>query len=358
MDNGFVVIRPVREDDLNIICAFGEQIGFGFTSLTNNASVMLKKIEKSLCSFKNHQEQGSRHFFFVMEWFDQIDNTPVVIGTCAIDAPQGQTAPLYDYKISTVTQLSEKLNKYKQHKILELVTDYQNTSQLSALFLQKSFRGYHRGELLSRARCMFISEFPHFFSEIIFAQMRGRIDEEGNSLFWDSIGRYFFDMDFKDANEVRVTQGEQFISELMATYPIYVELLSKEFQQIIGETHVDTAGALRLLNNEGFKNRGYVDIFEGGPIVEAYKSELKTMLESKSCKIQDIKTAASQNLISQHAEPKIISNTRLDFRATLGAIECVEPGWVSIDEQIARVLQVSIGDNVRFCDLHKKTQEK
>lgn len=355
MDNGFVVVRPVREDDLKIICGFGEQVGFGFTSLMNNPSVMLKKIEQSLLSFNGHQAIESRQFFFVMEYHEQ-NSSPIVIGTCAIDAPQGQTGPLYNYKLSTVTQLSEKLNKYRQHKVLELVTDYQNTSQLSALFLQKSFRGYHRGELLSRSRCLFITEFPHFFSDILFAQMRGLIDEVGNSLFWDSIGRYFFDMDFKEANDLRMTQGEQFISDLMATYPIYIELLSKEFQQIIGEPHVDTRGALRLLNDEGFKNRGYVDIFEGGPIIEAYKSELKTTLESKSCKIHDIKKIETPSLVNQF--PKIISNTRLDFRATLGVVECTESEGVCIDEHMANILQVSIGDNIRFCDLHKKQQEK
>lgn len=353
MENGRVVIRPVCADDLNIVCAFGEQIGFGFTSLTSDSEVMLQKINKSLLSFSSHQEQKSRHFFFVMELYEQ-NQPPFVIGTCAIDAPQGNTGPLYNYKISTVTQLSEKINKYKQHKILELVTDYQNTSQLSALFLQKSFRGYHRGELLSRSRSLFISEFPHFFSDIIFAQMRGVIDEAGNSLFWDSIGRYFFEMDFKDANYLRMTQGEQFISDLMPTYPIYVELLSKEFQQIIGEPHVDTRGALRLLMNEGFKNRGYADIFEGGPIIEAYKSELKTALESKSLKIHSIKKNALDDMNRYALAPKMISNTRLDFRATLGEIELLEPDLVCLEEDVANLLNVSVGDNVRFCDLHKR----
>src|SRR5476651_2627847 len=112
MDNGRVVIRPVRADDLKIVCAFGEQIGFGFTSLTNDDEVMLEKIKKSLLSFSGHQDSGSRHFFFVMELYEQ-NQPPIVIGTCAIDAPQGNTGPLYNYKTSTVTQLSEKINRYK-----------------------------------------------------------------------------------------------------------------------------------------------------------------------------------------------------------------------------------------------------
>lgn len=352
MNNGFVVIRPVCENDLHTICEFGDQVGIGFISLVSNPAVMMRKIEQSLSSFSDQPENGSRLFFFVMEYCEKLGDSPVVVGTCAIDAPQGKTAPFYSYKLSTVTQISQHLNKYKQHKILELVTDYQNTSLFSTVFLQKPFRGYHRGELLSRSRCLFISEFPHFFSDIIFSQMRGLLDDKGGTVFWDSIGRYFFEMDFKEANDLRIIQGEQFISDLMPTYPIYTELLSKEFQDTIGAVHVDTRAALKLLDKEGFRNRGYVDIFDGGPIVEAYKSELKTMSESQACKIHTIKPMHHNTLV-----PKIISNTRLNFRVTLGVVEIIEPGFVCIDESVATLLQVSIGDNVRFCDLHKKTQE-
>lgn len=350
MDNAFVVIRPIREDDLNIVCEFGNQSGIGFTTLVNNTSVMSHKIHQSLLSFKGEASNGSRYFFFVMEYYKHEDALPKVIGTCAIDSPQGKTAPLYNYKLVTVTQLCEKLNKYKQHKMLTLVSDYQNTAQLSTLFLQESFRGFSKGELLSRARLLFIAEFPDFFSDIIFSQIRGLLDDRDNSLFWDSLGRYFFDMDFKEANLIRSIEGEEFISDLMPTYPIYIELLSQECQKTIGEPHVDARGALRLLEKEGFKNRGYVDIFNSGPIIEAYKKEIKTITDSIGAKVHEIRK--NTNKLDNHN--KIIANTRLDFRATLGQIECIEPGIVCVDERLANILNVSVGDNIRFCDLHKK----
>lgn len=353
MNNEFVVIRPVCEDDLNIICEFGDQVGVGLSSLVNNVSVMSYKIEKSFLSFNGEKNCESRHFFFVMDYYEDEGSMPKVIGTCAIDAPQGKTAPLYNYKVVTVTQLCEKLNKYKQHKVLELVSDYQNTSQLSSLFLQESFRRYKKGELLSRSRLLFMSEFPDFFSDIVFSQIRGFLDDKGDSLFWDSLGRYFFDMDFKEADFFRTEEGEQFISDLMPIYPVYMELLSQDCQKNIGTPHVDARAALRLLEKEGFKNRGYVDIFDGGPIVEAYRKEIKTITESIGAKVHEVRKNKNNTSVNYNLNNKIIANTRLDFRATLGQVEFVEPGIVCVDERVAKALNVSVGDNIRFCDLHK-----
>ena len=65
MDNAFVVIRPIREDDLKTVCEFGNQSGIGFTSLVNNKPVMSHKINQSLLSFNGEASNGSRYFFFV-----------------------------------------------------------------------------------------------------------------------------------------------------------------------------------------------------------------------------------------------------------------------------------------------------
>lgn len=352
MDNGRVVIRPVSIDDLNIVCAFGEEAGVGFTSLVNNRTVMRKKIEKSIESFEASSSHSSKLFFFVMEFLDPLTNQKKIIGTCAIDAPQASSSVAYNYKIETLAQISQNLKVNKQHDILSLSTHYQTMSHFTALFLNKDFRGAHRGEFLSRVRCLFIAAFPDFFSDTLYAQMRGLLDENNNSIFWESLGRYFLDMSLKDANYLRVCEGEHFVKELMPTHPVYIELLPKECQKIIGEPHRDSRSALHLLEQEGFKNRGFVDVFDAGPVVEVNKAELKTRLEST------ISTIHSLKKISTEMVPKMISNTHLAFRATMGSIECIEPGLVSIDEEVAAVLNVNVGDKIRFCDLHKHPWEQ
>ncbi len=49
----------------------------------------------------------------------------------------------------------------------------------------------------------------------------------------------------------------------MPKLPIYINLLSKEAQAVIGQVHDNTKPALKLLEREGFCCRDYVDIFDG-----------------------------------------------------------------------------------------------
>ena len=69
----------------------------------------------------------------------------------------------------------------------------------------------------------------------------------------------------------------------MPKYPIYVSLLSKQAQAVIGKVHEKTKPALQLLEQEGFICRGYVDIFDAGPTVEANLKHIRTA--QMSCKM-------------------------------------------------------------------------
>ena len=66
----------------------------------------------------------------------------------------------------------------------------------------------------------------------------------------------------------------------MPKYPIYVNLLSKEAQAVINQVHAKTLPALRLLEAEGFSRKGYVDIFDAGPTVEASINTIKSVQQS------------------------------------------------------------------------------
>ncbi|MCV5888920.1 arginine N-succinyltransferase, partial [Escherichia coli] len=62
--------------------------------------------------------------------------------------------------------------------------------------------------------------------------------------------------------------------------PIYINLLSQEAQAVIGQVHDNTRPALKLLEREGFTNRGYVDIFDGGPTVECDLRNIESVRHS------------------------------------------------------------------------------
>ena len=51
----------------------------------------------------------------------------------------------------------------------------------------------------------------------------------------------------------------------MPRYPVYANLLPDSARAVIGEVHDDTRAARAMLEQEGFRYEGYVDIFDAGP---------------------------------------------------------------------------------------------
>ncbi|MDP5191735.1 arginine N-succinyltransferase, partial [Rheinheimera baltica] len=121
----------------------------------------------------------------------------------------------------------------------------------------------------------------------------------------------------------------------------YVSLLSKQAQAVIGHVHDKTKPALALLQSEGFSSRGYVDIFDAGPTVEARVEHIRSVRNSQRLQVQIGPVIQGQ--------PYLVSNTKLaDFRATWLELAVNEQSeHVTMPAEVAAALQVSVGDWVR-----------
>lgn len=338
------VIRPIKVTDLPAIMQIAGEVVVGFTSLPRDEPTLKAKIDRSIASFAGQNPVAERLFFFILEEAE----TKEVMGTAAIEVSVGHPFPFYSYKISHI--LNEyhypasfnKPPKLFDHKILYFNNDYQNTTELGSLYLRPTFRGHKNGELLSRMRFLFIAEHADFFSDKIMAEMHAYIDENGNSPFWEGVCKPFFGLSFREADFHRSVLGGQFIVDLMPKCPVYVDYLGNATQKAIAETHTLTKPALHLLSKEGFEHRGYIDIFDGGPIIEALKKDIKTVRESKKAIVSDIK----KNL--QTGDIMLLSNRKLDFRATFGRAQIVGEEKIILDEETAKLLEITVQDTVRF----------
>lgn len=187
-----------------------------------------------------------------------------------------------------------------------------------------------------------MAEHQERFAETVIAEMRGISDEEGRSPFWNWLEEHFFSMDFPTADYLTGIGKKVFIAELMPKHPIYVNLLSKDAQKVINEVHPKTLPALRLLEAEGFSRRGYVDIFDGGPTVEAQTAKVKTIRNSGKYQVIIGDTDDTVNFI--------ICNTKVaGFRAVQAKVSLrATAEQVVIPSDIAEALQVNEGDFVRL----------
>ena len=341
-----LIIRPIREDDYPQLFEIAQESGHGFTSLPVNDELLRNKISRSVASFSRDIEgPGDEGYLFVLEDTE----TGNVLGTSGIEAAVGMNDAFYHYHMGKVVHSSQTLNVYNTVDILTLCNDYTGKTEICSLFLRPDFRQGNNGRLLSKFRFLFLAEHKNRFAETVLAEMRGVSDENGQSPFWQWLEEHFFSMDFPTADYLTGIGQKVFIAELMPKIPIYVNLLSKEAQAVIGQVHEKTRPALQLLTSEGFCNRGYIDIFDGGPTVDCHIDNIKSVRNSRKLTviIGEVTGATSEHLICNH---KLV-----DFRATLISLyTSCDSEEVVISEETAKHLMVEAGDTVRVTKLVRK----
>ncbi|GGW78755.1 arginine N-succinyltransferase [Alteromonas halophila] len=336
------VIRPITAADYASLHDIAEESGIGFTSLPVNEELLRKKINRAEASFtkKNVTGPGDESYLFVME----DTATGQVVGTSGIEAAVGLDDAFYHYHIGKVVHASRELDIHNTVEILTFCNDYTGVTEICTLFLREAARGGINGRFLSKVRFLFMMEHRERFSETVIAEMRGVSNEDGSSPFWEWLEEHFFSMDFPTADYLTGIGNKVFIAELMPKYPIYVNLLSEKAQAVIGQVHQKTRPALQLLQEEGFSCRGYVDIFDAGPTVEANLSHIRTAHASRKLPVViDDQTAA------QGQGHYIINTSIEDFRAVATEMAVSEEQQVAVlSRQAAAALNISEGESVRF----------
>lgn len=333
-------IRPATLDDHESVLFLAEKAGIGMTSLPPDAGVLKEKIQRAVTSFSGAcAHKADESYLFVLEDPDK----KKVAGICGIICQVGLRMPFYSYKLSTITQSCQNLAIFSRQEVLNIVNDYTGTAEIGSLYLLPEYRRDRLGRLLSRIRFLFITEFRDRFPEKVMAEIRGMHDREGNSPFYDSLARPFFQMEFRQADYICATKGNQFIADLMPKYPIYVSLLPAQAREVIGVPFASSEPAKALLETEGFFYNQYLDIFDGGPTLEAYIEELRTFKESRVATVVAIEDALEE------AERFLISNRRFaGFRGIIGRVAGRGETDVAISRRAAEYLSVQQGDTIRY----------
>lgn len=339
------VLRPITANDFDALKQIAIESGHGFTSLPVDDTQLKEKIERAEKSFaKNINQPLDESYLFVLEDSETGD----VIGTTAIEAAVGLSVPLYHYHLGKTVHHSPTLNVYNTVDILSMCNDYTGCSEICTLFLRENSRKGLTGRFLSRSRFLFMAQHSERFADTVIAEMRGVSDEDGHSPFWQWLQEHFFSIEFPQADHLVGLGDKVFISELMPKYPIYVNLLSKKAQAVIGHVHEKTKPALKLLEKEGFEHRGYVDLFDAGPTVEAKLGNIRSIRDSQVCPV----TIGELDHISQNSPDTLaVCNQGVSgFRATFTKEAHYNHAkhTLVISQDVAKALNLSQGDAARF----------
>ena len=331
-----LVIRPVKKSDLEDLFRLAEMAGSGMTTLPADKKVLAQNIAVAEDSFGRMSSADDDYFLLVME--DTTKNR--VVGTSGVYARTGSRQAFYAYRLMSVTHYSHSLNRQSRSGLLHLTNDYTDNSEVCTLFLDPAYRG--NGHWLSRSRYMLMALYPQRFASDVIAELRGWLDDDGESPFWNAIGAHFFGMTYDEADRMCSRGSNQFITELMPKYPIYTNLLSESARASLGRPHRATRRAMDLLLEEGFSYENLIDIFDGGPLVRGQIDRLKSVRAARQAKV----------ILGQDAGDKsvILANRTLDkFRLVY------EPGKIADEEiavtdEVARALGLQEGDQMMMID--------
>ena len=343
---GTLIVRPARTDDLEGLYRLALAAGSGMTNLQPDRDLLADRLAASAAALESAaaRDAGAAIFFVVERCEAQGEGAGPLVGTASIFPRIGVEWPFYSYRRTRQAQTHKALGKTVAHEMLILANDFDGGAEVGGLFIDAAARGAAAGKLTARSRYLFVAEHRDWFDRSVISDLRGYQDAGGASPFWEALGREFYDMDFAEADRMNAVVGNQFIADLSPKHPIYARLLPPAARMALGRPHDQGRRALEMLLEEGFRDEGYVDIFDGGPTLCARIDDLKAVRDSRRVEVAEVVETAGR---LEPADQLVSAGAGAAFRAARGALVVDGANAARLDADLARALRVSPGDYVR-----------
>jgi len=333
-----LVLRPVQLTDLPGLHRLARESLVGVTSLPDDEQRLREKILDSCASFASEvRVNGPENYLFVLE-----DNASGQLRGCSeILATAGFCAPFYSLRNRPFVSSSRELNIHHGVPTLSLCHDLSNHSLLRGFHVDPPLAHTPAAELTSRARLLFLAAHPQRFAESTIAEIVGYSSDDGQSPFWDALGKHFFDLPYPEAERLCGLQSRTALAELMPQYPIYIPMLPQAAQDCIGKVHPDSQDAFDILLREGFKPNHYVDLFDAGPTLHARNTAIGAVARSQPA-------VARLSPQSGSGASWLVSNDRLEqYRAILVQLDDTPGDSVGLSAEMLQALHLQPGQTVR-----------
>ena len=331
-----LVVRPAGPADLDHLLELAILSGPGFTSLPEDPDALADRLELSRSSFTGQAQVQDAWYTLMLEETDTGD----IDGIGSVKATVGLKRPFFSFRVVNNAQSSPSLDIKLEHQTLVLVNECTGWTEVGSLFLKADRRKGGAGRLLSQSRYMLIGAQPDLFADTVLAELRGVFTPDGACPFWDHVAHKFFPMEFDQADYMTGSTDKQFILDLAPRHPIYVNLLPEPARAVIGKVHPQGVPAMALLESEGFRPNGLIDIFDAGPTVSCQRDNIRTVRDARALKVE-IAAEVEAEL------PGLISTDSVGgFRAVRQKV-AVEGEAAVVNAETAAALKVKAGEVVR-----------
>ena len=331
-----LVVRPAGPADLDHLLELAILSGPGFTSLPEDPDQLVERLELSRDSFAGALEPTDRWYTLMLEETDTGD----VDGIGSVKAAVGLNRPFFSFRVVTNTQSSPSLGIRLEQKTLVLVNECTGWTEVGSLFLKADRRKGGAGRLLSQSRYMLIGAEPDLFADSVLAELRGVFTPDGACPFWDHVAHKFFPMEFDEADRMTGSTDKQFILDLAPRHPIYIDLLPEPARAVIGKVHPQGVPAMALLESEGFRPNGLIDIFDAGPTVSCDRDNIRTVRDARRLTVAVAREVEAEL-------PSLISTDSVSAFRSVRQRAHIEDDTVTLTDETAEALRVKAGDTVR-----------
>lgn len=328
-------IRPLEERDFPALLTLRELAGPGFTSLSATPERLQQRLAESASAFVQPvNAPGAQRYMLGLEHLA----SGRIVGIAAVKAQVGVSAPFFNFRILQIAQASASAARRFDLDVLIMVNEFAGASEVGTLFVHPEHRGGGVGRWLAQSRYLLVALEPARFADTFVSELRGVVDSQGRSPFWEALGRHFFRMEFDAADRLSASADPQFILDLMPKYPIYADLLPQEARAAIGVEHAEGVGARRLLEQEGFRYDRVVDVFDGGPLLSVSRNALRTVREAQTFTYQPGRVEQGRRVLA--------------CRKSFGAFRCgtsraaLEGRTLIAPPELGRALDIQAGEQV------------
>lgn len=335
------VVRPVEMTDLAQLEVLARRDNRRVHTLPRQRAALAGLIEQSVASFaRAARAPTDERYTFVLE-----DEHGALAGTAALVAQAGSGGSFLAFRQDMMQQRSDDPAVRNDIATLMLCADLSGHSQLAGYHAPDPALHPAQKSLLARSRLMYTALAPQRFADKFFASLPGPLDAGRGSPFWNAIGRKFFGMDFLQAEALlEGARNRALIVGLMPHHPVYVGLLPTAAREAIAAVDASAAQSLEILCREGFEANDYVDLCDGGPVLQASGRALRTAAGALRRRVS---ARAAANL-QRGARRYLVSNTReQQFRAIAAWSDPLDQqDFISLTPHQRRLLDVRAGDDI------------
>ncbi len=334
-----LVIRDVQKTDLAGLKRLAAVLNS--VNLPNNEEVLTALIDRSVKSFSGRIENAlEREYLFVLE----DPRNQRLLGTSMIIAQHGTPdSPHTFFQVTDAQHYSSTIKKHFTHKVLSIGYVYDGPTEIGGLVVDPPHRSGPEkpGKQLSYVRFLFMASHKKLFRDRVLAELMPPLMKDGRSYLWESIGKKFTGLDYREADKIS-RQNKEFIKELFPSSDIYASLFPPRAQKLIGEVGEETRGVKRMLERIGFKYVNHIDPFDGGPHYEADLAEVTLVRAYRTA------TLAPESL-EMEADEMLVAKERATGKNRFRAVRCqvrFDDQRAIIPEKAREALEAKPGDKL------------